>query len=70
MGMSQADNSVKNWRNLPNSNPKPNLHNINAHTKFCENPLMFTQVIIGLDKSGYQKKFSYFSTKTYIVGNH
>ena len=28
------------------SNPKPDLHNINAHTKFGENPLMFTQVII------------------------
>ena len=41
--MSRADNSVK---NLPISNPKPDLHNINAHTKFGENPLMFTQVII------------------------
>ena len=28
------------------NNPKPDLHNINAHTKFGENPLMFTQVII------------------------
>ena len=46
MGMSRADNSVKNWRNLPISNPKPDLYNINAHTKFGENPLMFTQVII------------------------
>ena len=46
MGVSQADNSVKNWRNLPISNPKPDLHNMNAHTKFGENPLMFTQVII------------------------
>ena len=46
MGVSRADNSVKNWRNLPISNPKPDLHNINAHTKFGENPLMFTQVII------------------------
>ena len=32
-------------RNLPISNPKPDLHTINAHTKFGENPLMFTQVI-------------------------
>ena len=40
-----ADNSVKIWRNLPISNPKPDLHNINIHTKFGENPLMFTQVI-------------------------
>ena len=46
MGVSRADNSVKNWWNLPISNPKPDLHNINAHTKFGENPLMFTQVII------------------------
>ena len=46
MGVSQADNSFKNWRNLPTNNPKPDLHNINAHTKFGENPLMFTQVII------------------------
>ena len=46
MGMSRADNSVKIWRNLPISNPKPDLQNINAHTKFCVNPLTFTQVII------------------------
>ena len=46
MGMTQADNSVKNWRNLPISNPKPDLYIINAYTKFGENPLMFTQVII------------------------
>ena len=46
MGMSRADNSVKIWRNLPISNPKPDLHSINAHTKFGENILMFTQVII------------------------
>ena len=46
MGVSRADNSVKIWRNLPISNPKPDLHNINAHTKFGENPLIFTQVII------------------------
>ena len=32
--MSWAGNSVKNQRNLPISNPKPDLHNINAHTKF------------------------------------
>ena len=39
MGLSRADNSVKIWRNLPISNPKPDIHNINAHAKF-------TQVII------------------------
>ena len=48
MGVSRADNSVKLLQNLPisNPNPKPDLHNINAHTKFGENPVMFTQVII------------------------
>ena len=46
MGVSRAGNSVKIWRNLPISNPRPDLHNINAQTKFGENPLMFTQVII------------------------
>ena len=43
MGVSRADYSVKNWRNLTISNPKQDLHNINAHTKFGENPLMFTR---------------------------
>ena len=28
----RADNSVKNWRRLPISNPKPDFHNINAQT--------------------------------------
>ena len=42
----QADNSVKTWWNLPIRDPKPDLHNINAHTKFDENPFMFTQVTI------------------------
>ena len=42
MGMSGADNSNN---NLAISNPKADLHNINAHTKFDENPLKFTQVI-------------------------
>ena len=51
MGVSRADNSIKIWRNLPISNPKPHLHNINAHTKFGENPLMFTQVIIRKQKT-------------------
>ena len=49
-GVSRADNSVKIRRNLPISNPKPDLHNINAHTKFGENPLVFTQVIIWKQK--------------------
>ena len=44
MGVSRADNSVKTWRNLPISNPKSDLHNINAHTKFGENPLTFTGI--------------------------
>ena len=44
--MSLADNTVKIWRNWPISNPKPDLHKINAHTKFGENPFPFPQVII------------------------
>ena len=43
MGMSRADNSIKIWPNLPISNPKSDLHNINAHTKFGENRSMFTR---------------------------
>ena len=41
-----ADDSVKNWRNLLMSNPKADLHNINAHVKFRENPSRFTQVYV------------------------
>ena len=52
MGASKADNSIKIWQNLPISNPKPDLHNINAHTEFGENPFMFTQVIIRNKKYG------------------
>ena len=37
--MSWADNSVKHWRNLPISNPKPDLLHINACTKFGKYPL-------------------------------
>ena len=52
MGMSRADNSVKIWRNLPISNPKPDLLNVNAYSKFGENPLLFTQVIVRKCKFG------------------
>ena len=44
---------VKNWQNLPIDNPKPNLHSINAHTEFGENPLTFTQVIVQEQKYGW-----------------
>ena len=54
-----ADNSVKIWRTLPIRNPKPDLHNINAHTKFGENPLMFTQVIIRKRKNGWTDRWTY-----------
>ena len=46
MDLSQVENDVKNGWNLPISNPKPDLYNISAHTKFGENPLTFTQVLI------------------------
>ena len=49
---SREDNSVKNWRSLTISNPESNLHNINAHTKFGEKPLAFTQVIVPKRKHG------------------
>ena len=44
----QADNSVKNRRNMPVSNPKADLHNINEHTKFGGKiyRLIFTKVIV------------------------
>ena len=44
--MSQADYNVKSCQNLAISNPKADLHNINAHTKFGENSLTFTKVVI------------------------
>ena len=47
----QARNSVKNLRNLPISNPKPDLH-INAHTKFGKNPMIFAQDIVRKPKYG------------------
>ena len=52
MGMSRVDNSVKIWRNLAISNPKPDLLNVNAYSKFGENPLLFTQVIVRKWKYG------------------
>ena len=51
--MSRADNSINNWWNLPISNPKSDLHNINAYTKFGKNPLKFTQVIVQKWKYGW-----------------
>ena len=53
MGVSRADNSVKIWRNLPISNPKPDLLKVNAYSKFDENPLLFTQAIIRKQKYGH-----------------
>ena len=46
MDLSLADNSVKNWWNLPINSLKPDLYNINAHTKFGENLLIFIQVTV------------------------
>ena len=44
MGVSWADNPVKIWWNLPISNPKPDLLNFNAYSKFDENSLLFTKL--------------------------
>ena len=52
MGVSRADNCVKIWRNLPISNPKSDLLNVNAYSKFGENPLLFTQVNVQKRKYG------------------
>ena len=44
MYVSLTDNSVvKKRRNLPISNPKPDLQDINAHTEFSKNPLTLTR---------------------------
>ena len=34
--------TVKNCHNLPISNPEPDVHNINTHTKFGKNPMTST----------------------------
>ena len=52
MAVSRADNSVKIWRNLPISNSKPDLLTVNTYSKFDENPLLFTKVIIRKQKYG------------------
>ena len=52
MGVSRADNSVNILRNLPIIKPKPDLLNVNVYSKFDENPLLFTQVIIRKQKYG------------------
>ena len=36
----QAKNLCQKLKNLPISDPKPYLHNISAHTKYGQNPLM------------------------------
>ena len=52
MEVSRADNAVKIGQNLPISNPKPDLLNVNAYSKFGENPLLFIQVIVRKRKYG------------------
>ena len=39
-------------KKMPISNPKADLHNMNAQTEFGENPLVFTKVIIQKEKYG------------------
>ena len=46
MDVLRANNSVQNGQNLPISNPKADVYNINVHTKFGENPFIFTKVIL------------------------
>ena len=44
--------TVTKWRNLPIRTQNPHLHNINSHTKFGENLLVFTHVIVWKRKYG------------------
>ena len=41
MGVSRADNSVNILRNLPISNPKPDLLNVNAYSKFDKSLVIY-----------------------------
>ena len=59
--MRQVGNSVKTWQSLPTSNPKPDLHNINAYTKLCKNTLTFTQVFI------WKQKYVQLDGRTSVV---
>ena len=42
MDVSRADNSVKILQTLTIRNSKPDLLNVNAYSKFGQNPLLFT----------------------------
>ena len=55
MDLSWGDNSVKNCRNLPITNPKAELHNIKIMPtpSLVKNPLMFTKVIVRKQKRGW-----------------
>ena len=55
MAVSRADNSVKIWRNLPISNPKPDFLYVNAYSKFDENPLIFTKLSSGNKNMGVSR---------------
>ena len=55
MGVSRADNSVKIGRNLPFSNPKPDLLNVNAYSKFDENSLLLTKLSSGNKNMGVSR---------------
>ena len=68
--MKCGDNFVKTWRNVPNSNPKPDLKNISAHIKFGENSLRFTQVIVLRRKYGcVMGKYLCQSWQNLSIGN-
>ena len=55
MGVSQADNSVKIWRNLPISYSKPDLLNVNMYSKFGENPLLLLKLSFGNENMGMSR---------------
>ena len=59
--VSRADNSVEYWRRLPISNPKPDLHNINVHTKFSENPNYYPEIKILTYRGQITQKLTKFA---------
>ena len=46
---SRADNSVKIWPNLPISNSKPDLLNVNAYSKFGQHGNITLNIILNGD---------------------
>ena len=64
MHLSWADNSVKKIKQInPIINQKPDLYNINAYSKFGENPLAFSQVIVRNENMDVSRADNYVKKK-------